>query len=64
MTRFLKHAATACVAAAFAIALTAPGQAQQGYGAYDYVPGPVTWSNASDCTQSPASPNYVPCPSY
>ena len=60
MTRFLKCAAPVLMAAAFAIALAAPSQAQEGYSAYDYVPGPVT---TSDCTQSPASPAYVPCPS-
>ena len=32
----------------------------EGYRAYAYVPGPANWA---DCTQSPASPTYVPCPS-
>ncbi len=57
MTRFLKHAAMA----AFAVALAAPSQAQQGYGAYDYVPGPTAPSSC-DSAQSPAAPDYVPCP--
>ncbi len=60
MTRILKHAAMAGLAAAFAITLAAPSQAQQGYSAYDYVPAPA---NTTDCTQSPGSPNYVPCSS-
>ncbi len=34
------------------------GYDRTGYGAYAYAPGP---ENTSDCTQSPASPNYVPC---
>jgi hypothetical protein len=89
MTRILKHAVMAGMAAAFAITLAAPSQAQQdnmqqdevasqqvyapydtagdrdmaveGYRAYAYMPGPATWA---DCTASPASSNYVPCPSY
>lgn len=35
--------------------------AVEGYRAYAYVPGQATWG---DCTASPASSNYVPCPSY
>jgi len=58
MTRILKHAVVALMAAAFAITLAAPSQAQQGYSAYDYAPGHVA---GGDCTQSPASPNYGPC---
>jgi hypothetical protein len=86
MTPFLKHAMVAMTAAAFAIALASPGQAQQdnmqrheaanqhvytpyetasdrdmaveGYRAYAYAQGP---GNATNCSQSPASPNYVPC---
>jgi len=58
MTRILKHAVLALMAAAFAITLAAPSQAQQGYGAYDYVPGQATGGH---CSQSPASHNYVPC---
>jgi len=93
MTRILKHAVMAGMAAAFAIALASPGQAQQdnmqrheaanqhvytpydtasdrdmavsdrdmaveGYRAYAYAQGP---GNVTNCSQSPASPNYVPC---
>ena len=32
-----------------------------GYYAYDYVPD-YGESSSARCTQSPASPNYVPCP--
>jgi hypothetical protein len=86
MTRILKHAVMAGMAAAFAIALASPGQAQQdnmqrheaanqhvytpydtasdrdmaveGYRAYAYAQGA---GNVTNCSQSPASPNYVPC---
>jgi hypothetical protein len=34
--------------------------AVEGYRAYAYVPGPANWA---DCSQSPASSTYVPCPS-
>ncbi len=37
----------------------APGYAGAGYGAYAYAPGPA---NTTNCSRSPASLNYVPCP--
>ncbi|MEJ2626370.1 MAG: hypothetical protein P8Z80_18190 [Pseudolabrys sp.] len=34
------------------------------YGAYAYVPGPAMQGSGQVCDLSPASPNYVPCPSH
>lgn len=42
----------------------APGYADgSGYGAYDYAPGPAIPGMRTNCSRSPASINYVPCPS-